>query len=460
MIPKRFEDMRQLTVSLDDELKTFTQYGYGDEHDQWVLKLLRKRLSGTPLRAYFVAKTSEWLQAGMSPWQRWRQRGRTTRQLTQVQLPLIFETVITIQYLHNQILDGKSGVTTTERISENLLAANLLREQLYRYVAGECPSWARAEIEKTVRRCFELVDLGQHLEQQANKVATFYDPAVQPNHLLTPAIRQQVDLSGVALFIAKIKADLPRNHHEYIDLYFNRIYLTCAALFVEAAELLIQLFRLTEHQGKAIRQFSLCYGLMRQLVNDNADWVPSSLGLSTQSKKVDDAFSDLRRGTVTLPLIFFLAEHEGGVIRHLAWGQMTWSRAFEQEVFTEMLESNALFKSIQNTRILGELALSYLPLHELSAAFLADTCEIVHWNKFLVPCLRHPAYQNYRKTAYHQRTRRLIRRLRKERQEPAWQPGRIPSLGSWLRRPTLPQAVFRVHQLLQQEIRSAILAAT
>ena len=177
----------------------------------------------------------------------------------------------------------------------------------------------------------------------------------------------------------------------------------------------------------------------------------TSEALQTKAKLPEDAFSDLRNGTITLPLIFLLAEQPDGLIQHLVRKNMAWSAAFEGAVFDEMLYSGALFKSIQNTRILGELAIAHLPLNELPAALLADSCEIVHWNKFLAPCLRHPSYQVYRQTAYHERTRRLIRRLRRERQElPKPAPVSHRLLRPWLR-PDLPSTVTRVRQLLLQE---------
>ncbi len=415
MILNRFHDMRQLAASLQKELHHLEEYGYGDSVNDWVTAMLRERCAGTPVRAYYMAKTAEWLLPFAAPWRRLCIQTAAGKKLLQVQLPLIFEGVITIQYLHNQILDRKSGVTSPARINHNLLAANLLKEQLYRYIDGECPGWAKKKVEKQVRRIFELVDLGQQIEQQWNTVSAFYRTDIRPAEAIPLAIRESIDWSGADEFMQKLRHDLPRNAQEHLDIYFHRIYLTCAALFVEGTNLLIQLLGLPARKTMAIRQFSLCYGLMRQLVNDNADWLPSKLALKTKAKAADDAFSDLRKGTLTLPLLFLLAEQEKGITHHLAVGTMNWSTAFEEPVFEEMLQSTALYKSIQNARILGELAIAHLPLDQRAPAHLADSCEIVHWNKFLAPCLRHPAYATYRKSSYCRRTRRLIKALRQQR---------------------------------------------
>ena len=263
-------------------------------------------------------------------------------------------------------------------------------------------------------------------------------------------VLERVDLSAVGPFLDKLKNDLPMMLHEQLDVYFHRMYLTCASLFVEAVNLLGKLLKVPAQRLAPVRHFSVCYGLMRQLVNDNADWIPTRFGLETKTKVAADSFSDLRNTTLTLPLFFYLAEGQGGKIDYFLERQMCWSAAFEDAVFDEILESDSLFKSVQNTRILAELALAHLPADNLDAQFLADSCEIVHWNKFLAPCLKHPAYQGYRKTTYRKRTRRLILELRRERThqpEAIKRQKSVPHLWeSQVQSPLIP----KLHALLRQ----------
>lgn len=430
-----------------EEFISFQQLGAGLSASSWVTDLLQNKLSGTPIRAYFVAKTAIWLKHtnpvfSVLPYAR-------NERLFSAQLPFIFEVIITIQYLHNQILDGKSGVTTRERISENMLAANLLKEQLYRYISVKLPRSARNTTLKAVRKCFEQVDQGQYLEQQFNTYQAFDQGHQAWKETLPPAWLDELNLTAVAPFLNKLKADLPAILHVQLDIYFARIYLTCASLFVEASRLLGQLLRVPNNKMKSVLNFSVCYGLMRQLVNDNSDWIPSRFGLSTKTKTAADHFSDLRNGTLTLPTFFLLAEKKDSMLLQFLNKQMRWSAAFEDAAFAEVLSSNALYKSIQNTRILSELALAYLPHDDQAAAYLADSCEIVHWNKFLAPCLNHPAYQVYRKGFYRQRTKRLILQLRKERT--ALQD--TPAPGWWKKvwelTPETPPAVTRITTVLQ-----------
>lgn len=451
MAVDRYRDMYQCVEHLKLEYPAFVAQGQATDGSGWVFELLEQKLSGQPIRAYFLAKAARWLIQLQSPWQRARTHILPGQQrFFFAQLPLAFEVVITIQYLHNQILDGKSGVTDRESISRNLLAANLLKDQLYRYLEQEVPAWARTATVKAIRSCFEQVDQGQFLEQTQNTYAGFRSGQPEWKKTLPSGLLERADLSAVAPFLEKLKTDLPVMLHEQLEVYFHRIYLTCASLFVEAVQLLGKLLRVSNKRLEAVRQFSVCYGLMRQLVNDNADWIPSRYGLETKTKTAADSFSDLKNTTLTLPLLFFLATGQGGKIHYFLERQMRWSPAFEESVFDEILDSDALFKSIQNTRILAELALAYLPLSELNARFLADSCEIVHWNKFLAPCLQHQAYRGYRKTAYRKRTRNLIMELRRERTQQVehqtgtrkeWQHGLEPSF---------PVVIPKLHALLRQ----------
>lgn len=425
----RFEDMRITAQRLRAELCVLSRYSYGEATTDWVMGFLRQRLSGTPVRAYYVDKVADYIadRGGRRP------SGRAWQHLLHTQLPLLYEGVITIQYLHNQILDAKSGVDERARIRHNLLAANLLKDQLYRYIDHELPRFARRPVTAALRRCYELVDLGQRLEQDYNTIERLLNAGNLPLDLPTVHLNNWIELEGAEVFIDKVKRDIPRPYWEFTDLYFQRIYLTCAALFVNATDLLLELMVKKRDRFEPLRRFAVCYGLMRQLVNDNADWLPAAYGLSTNAKTAADAMSDLRNGVATLPLVFYLGDGRKGAIADYLKQPAPLDDEMADRLFADVLQSGALYKSIQNSRILGELAVSYLGTAP-AAAYLVDSCEIVHWNKFLAPCLRHEAYTTYRQTPYHGRTRRLIRSLRRQRQSapgvtsarPGWWPAPRP----------------------------------
>ena len=79
----------------------------------------------------------------------------------------------------------------------------------------------------------------------------------------------------------------------------------------------------TEKEARELIAFSKCFGVMRQVVNDNVDWAPSYLGLSTKTKDAEDAFSDLKNGNITLPLIFHLQNSNKSIIHDYLEGEVS-----------------------------------------------------------------------------------------------------------------------------------------
>jgi geranylgeranyl pyrophosphate synthase len=422
--------MRSVAIEVKAELSLLAKKSYGAPFNQWMMASLSARLEGSPLRAYFTRMTADYALQLLPAWKKTRWSKPAQQRLLSIQLPLLFEGAIAVQYLHNQILDAKAGITDRAAINNNLLTANLLKDALYDYIEREIPNAYAGLVRLALRRTFEWVDAGQRLETQANTLQAFREgqACADTFEAMMPACT--ADLGAARLFIDKVKRDLPPLYQGAAEAYFQRIYLTCAALFVEAAALVAALTGLPQSSARRLKDFAVCYGLMRQLVNDNADWLPASHALDTQTRRADDAFSDLRNGVLTLPLIFYLADGHRGPV-YAALQPQGFAAAGQQQLFDDILGANALYKSIQNARILGELAISCLDTQQLPARRLAETCEIVHWNKFLAPCLRHPAYQTYRKTTYHRKTKALIQSIQAQRQH-VQQPAAAPAL-SWAR---------------------------
>ena len=76
-----------------------------------------------------------------------------------------------------------------------------------------------------------------------------------------------------------------------------------------------------------------------------------------------------------------------------------------------MLGSFALPKSIQNAKILGILAKTNLNPQNPVFPLIADSCDIVQWNKFVFPCYKSEQYKYYKKTPYYKQTKSLLKRL-------------------------------------------------
>lgn len=407
----RYEEMRVLAKNLQMELRRLEDLSYQSEIKNLVFDLLRNRLEGRPVRAFFVRQVYLYVQEAMGKTGK-KFLANFERQMQQ-QLPFVFEVVITIQYLHNQILDGKAGVTSNDQINQNLIAANLLKELLYEYITEYFPPKQAQTISRYVRRSFKYVDFGQFIEKKWNNFEQFNSLDLYLEDKFPPEIEQFIRLEAAQEFVEKLHKELPLEVQDFTNLYLKRIYLTCTALFVLATELIIELTAYRGVERQNLLNFSICYGMMRQLVNDNADFIPAVFNLSTHSKGPADAFSDLKNHNLTLPLIFYLTEHKNTAIhKFLKEGQLQLSPDQESAFFESLQSSFALYKSIQNNKILGELAIGWLNPDLNSTAFLTNSCEIVYWNKFLFPCLKNAQYKAYKKTFYYTRTKALIQKIK------------------------------------------------
>lgn len=411
----RQDQMRLLASNLQRELYRLENLSYQTEIKDLAFGLLRKRLEGSPIRAFFVRQIYLYVKEA---------KGKSNRKLTAAfeeqmhqQLPFVFEVIITIQYLHNQILDGKAGVTTKEQIAQNLIAANYLKELLYEYIDAYFSPKLVPVVTKQVRRAFKYVDFGQFIEKRWNNYEQFNAVDFSAENEMPPEIDQFICLNPIKQFVDKLKKELPLEAWAFTQMYLKRIYLTCTSLFVLATELILELTDYHGQEKKNLLNFSICYGMMRQLVNDNADFIPAEFNLSTHSKNSTDAFSDLKNHNLTLPLIFHLSEYKNsGLHTFLRSGQSSITSAQEAVFFDTLQSSFALYKSIQNNKILGELAISWLNPEFTSTAFLTDSCEIVYWNKFLYPCLKNVHYKAYKKTPHYARTKALIQTIRQANQ--------------------------------------------
>ncbi len=416
MFPNRHNDMRQTAENLEQELEKLMCLG----QDKMVFQPLVKRINGTPIRAYFVRKIYEEVRASHR-----RTRSPLVRRVEQcffaAQLPLLFEGIITVQYLHNQILDRKCGVHSLEKINDNLLRANLLKDYLYEYVATCVPASIERKVSACLRRAFRYVDMGQQMEKQWNTYEHFIQHQAIPETVLPTELEDFIEMAELAPLRSALQRELPREKWEFLDLYLKRIYLTCGALFVLAVELITNLLNTPEATRLRLHRFAISYGMMRQLINDNADVVPSAVGLATHSKFPEDAFSDLRNRNITLPLILHLGEHPNGKIgQWLASSNGNARLTAQQEVaFVQELQTSfAIYQSIQFGKLLARLSLYHLSAEHAPAQMLADSCNIAEWNKFLSPLIKTPQYRLFKKSSAYRRCKRHIRRIGREHTVP------------------------------------------
>jgi geranylgeranyl pyrophosphate synthase len=402
--------MRTLAKALRKELICFEQFGVNAALDKEIFLPIRKRLNGSPLRAYFTQKMFLIIKQRLGWNKKMNNPGNKNPELFLVKTPFIFEVIITVQYLHNQILDKKNGIISPEKIAHNMLIANLLKDNLYEYIEQNFSGKLESTLTKTVRKAFKLVDMGQMLEKEYNTFQAFSASTTGKQEILSPDLDQLISFEGLESFMEQLQKDLPREHWDFTELYFKRIYLTCAALFILVTKFLCEALGLPEKEKIQLLKFATAYGLMRQLINDNADFTPSSYQLSTLSKTPQDALSDLKNRNITLPLIYHLSEHPQSPIANWLHSREETLTAAQEISFSQLLiTDHSIFKSIQQSRLLATIAYTNLEETSEESTLLADTCEIAWWNKFLAPMVKTKQYKQFKKTSYYKQIKKVIK---------------------------------------------------
>lgn len=404
---KRLKEMEETLSWLNQEMLLFEKYlePYqlfdDDELANYVFDLLRRKLERKPVRAYFTRKVSAYIlhEATVSSSINNSSKINHNSEIDEVirrKFAFIVEVVIVIQYLHNQILDGKFGIKTEVKINRNLIASNILREILFRYIMKEVkPYFKDTDIAEMLYRFVAemllVVDLGQRIDKEfcnyeQYKKCSF--PSYKKGTKFTKLIE---NLACVETLIEEVKKQTP-SKKDFVDIYFKRIYLTNASLFVLMTELI---GKITNYSASHLMDFAVCYGLALTIVNDNADFVPSEdsnvkemenskkVKMDTVAKKTTDAYSDLRNKNITLPLIFHLEKSPKREIqRYLETGEKAIIQDFQIQITQGLKESGALRKSMKEGRKFAKNGKQYLKAENPQTSLLFDMLEIANWNKY------------------------------------------------------------------------------
>ena len=151
MKEQRYKDMLSTRSLVLQEFTNFKKLGYGNEINKKTLKLVKLKLKGLPIRAYYAQKICEYvffLDDKIDILQE-----NEVRQLF-VKLALITELVLCIQYFDNQIFDRKGGVDFPEAITNNLLCGKFLKRHLKRYIRKNFTPYEKEKNKKnTLKKC-------------------------------------------------------------------------------------------------------------------------------------------------------------------------------------------------------------------------------------------------------------------------------------------------------------------
>ncbi len=345
-----------LSIALKNEFDRFIQIKPSVNDAFFVI--LKNKMDGNPLRARVVADIYEYLLEEIPP------RGDNFDKFFREEFPFILEVIISIQYYHNQILDGKAGVTTPEAINQNLIIGNLLKDRLYRYLEEvSLPDYYKPDLINCVRAIFEWVDIGQYIEKHHNTYTAWKNKDLahpwqnEVNHFTDATLLQEVIETIQSLIV------IPAGHLPFLRLYLQRIYLTNATLYKLAARFIAEVLQMHDKTKRNIIKFAALLGIATQIVNDNSDLVPSYLmKKGTNGKHLEDAFSDLANSNITLPVFFNLLSSPQRSIKKFLTHQKSKYRSFiskfDEEIFFKEVTSNlSIYFSMSIAKSLKKIAL-------------------------------------------------------------------------------------------------------
>lgn len=380
--------MQEVRIQIRNEFLYFQQVSLIDSDSTEFFNLLKAKTDNLPLRGYFTRKVFDYLEDTHSV----DTPDKDLFDLFTSKIPFILELVITIQYYHNQILDGKGGVYTLDRVKQNLILGNLLKDHLYDYIYKVCSVERGRIVSDYVRKIFQYTDIGQYIEKKHNHYQVY-----EKNDIVRLPFEKQmnhfINDEAIDFLLNRAKNQLDNlTRLSFLELYFKRIYLVSSSLFRMSVELISALLGLSPDQEevKALTRFADYYGLMMQLVNDNCDWVPEKHGHKTVAKQSSDAFSDLKNRNVTYPLFLYLeTEINDYSIRDFLNGYSEYPHNGRQtEFFNKMVDSGTMRKAIKFGKFVGKEAIKSLDTENSHWEIFEDMTKIAQFNKYYFHILK------------------------------------------------------------------------
>jgi len=376
--------------------------------------LVKKKLDGLPLRAFFVSKLYEYVnvaqpiplpsndvQVNSSEDENLKKELFQQYVFFTRQLPLIVEGIITIQYYSNQIFDSKGEVVNNKAsLDDNIKFMENLIPTLYDYILeNDIPERMQCRIIKSVKKILHLGAAGQVLEDNLNTYEAWLGDDV--SNPLTAKAEKFFDREVLDFLMETVqrRADFPESKLTFLKMYFKKIYLRNAALYGLMTELVLDYCEVESEQRENLKRFATLFAIMHQLVNDIGDLVPANRELFTMEKTNKDAFSDLRNNTLTLPIMLHLLEEPDGLMENILKNKITRLDNNEEEnLLISLTWSHSVFIAMSIGKDIQKKAVSYLDPTNEHFNLLVDMCRIAENNKYYRHFYdREQDYKSYRK---------------------------------------------------------------
>jgi hypothetical protein len=390
--PERKKQMNKVRKNISSEFSDYLKsLNFNADTEQYFFAFLKKRINSICVRSYFVFAVSEYIQEQMMQYNIVFPKKHTSK-LFDTQLPLISAWIIGIQYLENQVLDGKGGVVQQEefnraRVNQNLIASHYLKDTLYGYIEDKVfPDHPKEQqlLRSAVRRIFQYVDLAQYWDKTNSSFQHFSNPTILATHIQpdADAIIQEMlytrDDKGILLMdwlLEKVQELGVKNDKKpFFEAYFKRICLENGALFVLMARMVADVLEYNGSARKQVELFAIRYALMSQVVNDNVDSLPSKYGQSTVAKIPKDVSRDLKNDNTSFSLAVYFAHHPEKTREDLI-------NRSEQDLFEELRSTVTEFTYPFGT-LLAEYAKTYLVKNNQIYKTLSDMANYAYSRRY------------------------------------------------------------------------------
>ncbi len=280
---------------------------YTDEFGLLGIRLFDKNASGnyTPsVRAYFIVKVAQYLKGSSFE--------DALHDALVRKLAMLGEFCITYMYLENHFFDKKYGIENPQKEAENRLEVARLGKAIDKFINESFSFLHQDKVVAAKSKLFTYYYDGLKLDQNHLKLPFYLSNNADNLHRINGEIDAFVEveyfLNLFRTYDKKKYRARKLDNENFLRLLLTRSFLINGVFFQIFAELCISCFsRASDAQNLHLIRFARCFGLLQQLVNDNCDFLPISMGFRTACKLPEDTFSDFRRGMVTLPIISYLS---------------------------------------------------------------------------------------------------------------------------------------------------------
>jgi geranylgeranyl pyrophosphate synthase len=383
--PERQKQMNRIRNNIKLEFRTYGKsINFIKVVEDYFFEFLKERINCICVRSYFVFAVSEYIQEQIKQDNTSFSKNYSSK-LFDTQLPLIGSWIIAIQYLENQILDGKGGIIQKEefnraRVNQNLIVSHYLKDTLYGYIEDIVfPDHPKEQqlLRSTIRRIFQYVDLAQYWDKTNSSFQHFSNPeklAIEIQSGADAFIKEMLyspddkDILLMDWLLEKVQElGVKNNKKPFFEAYFKRICLENGALFVLMARMVADVLEYNGSARKQVELFAIRYALMSQVVNDNVDSLPSKYKQGTVAKIPEDVSRDLKNDNISFSLAVYLAHNPKKTREDL----LTLLNRSEQELFEELRSTVTDFTYPFGT-LVAEYAKTYLEKNNPISETLGD----------------------------------------------------------------------------------------